>query len=199
METGDALEAARDSWRFADAFLPSLVLFVAMMPATAASTQLGTAISESTIRLMTRLAIEHGAVNLSQGFPNEAPPLEMRLALAHAVISGQSSASSSGNQQSTEDNLIELIQSSCKGTSDTRARDELNQYSPPMGRPDSRQAVSDYYARHYRYDWSSDDVTLTLGATEAMATALRTCCKPNDRYEQRWGERGSLHAPRHLL
>ena len=26
---------------------------------------------ESTIRLMTRLAIQHGAVNLSQGFPNE--------------------------------------------------------------------------------------------------------------------------------
>jgi hypothetical protein len=32
---------------------------------------------ESTIRLMTRLAMEHGATNLSQGFPNEAPPFEM--------------------------------------------------------------------------------------------------------------------------
>ena len=30
---------------------------------------------ESTISLMTRLAIQHGAVNLSQGFPNEPPPL----------------------------------------------------------------------------------------------------------------------------
>ena len=30
-------------------------------------------ITESVIRKMTRLAHEHGAVNLSQGFPNDAP------------------------------------------------------------------------------------------------------------------------------
>ncbi|EJK47669.1 hypothetical protein THAOC_33597 [Thalassiosira oceanica] len=155
----------------------ALVMTATAVAATATTTQLGTGVRESTIRLMTRLAGEHGAVNLSQGFPNEAPPLVMRLALAHAVISGQSPESV--GSQSTDD-LIKLIQSSCQGTSGTR--DELNQYSPPMGRPDSRQAVSDYYSRLYGYDWSSDDITLTLGATEAMATALRTCCKPSDRY-----------------
>ena len=31
---------------------------------------------ESTIRLMTRLAWKHNAVNLSQGFPNDPPPIE---------------------------------------------------------------------------------------------------------------------------
>ena len=153
--------------------------FAIMTAAKATTTQLGTGVRESTIRLMTRLADEHGAVNLSQGFPNESPPLELRLALAHAVISGVQSRESGGNQSA---DLIELIESSCKAASDTRARDELNQYSPPMGRPDSRQAVSDYYSRLYGYHWSSGDITLTLGATEAMAAALRTCCKPNDRY-----------------
>lgn len=37
--------------------------------------------SESTIRLMTRLALRHKAINLSQGFPNEPPPAEMVCAL----------------------------------------------------------------------------------------------------------------------
>ena len=39
-------------------------------------------VHESTIRLMTRVAIKSGAVNLSQGFPNEPPPREM-LSLIH--------------------------------------------------------------------------------------------------------------------
>ena len=30
-------------------------------------------VTESVIRKMTRLAMQHGAVNLSQGFPNEGP------------------------------------------------------------------------------------------------------------------------------
>lgn len=34
-------------------------------------------VGESTIRLMTRIAQENGAVNLSQGFPNEPPPLQV--------------------------------------------------------------------------------------------------------------------------
>ena len=47
------------------------------------------AVKESVIRLMTRLANEYKAVNLSQGFPNEAPPLKLKYALARAVLSGQ--------------------------------------------------------------------------------------------------------------
>ena len=40
----------------------------------AAASSAAPAVKESTIRLMTRLAVQHGAVNLSQGFPNEPPP-----------------------------------------------------------------------------------------------------------------------------
>jgi aminotransferase len=40
---------------------------------------------ESTIREMTRLALEHGAINLAQGFPDFPPPAEV-LAAAHAAI-----------------------------------------------------------------------------------------------------------------
>ena len=40
---------------------------------------------ESTIREMTRLALEHGAINLAQGFPDFPPPPEV-LAAAHAAI-----------------------------------------------------------------------------------------------------------------
>jgi len=40
---------------------------------------------ESTIREMTRLTIEHGAINLAQGFPDFPPPPEV-IAAAHAAI-----------------------------------------------------------------------------------------------------------------
>lgn len=42
-------------------------------------------LGQSTIREMTRLALEHGAVNLSQGFPDFPPPPEI-LAAAHAAL-----------------------------------------------------------------------------------------------------------------
>lgn len=48
------------------------------MPATA--TRLA-GFSESVIRAMTRLANEHGAINLSQGFPDDNPPEEVLQAL----------------------------------------------------------------------------------------------------------------------
>ena len=50
-------------------------------------------VNESTIRLMTRVAIESGAVNLSQGFPNEPPPREMACAAAGALLCGAAAGS----------------------------------------------------------------------------------------------------------
>ena len=50
-----------------------------------------------------------------------------------------------------------------------------------MGRPDARRAVAQYYERLYGYTVSEDDITLTLGATEACATALRTVGSPGDK------------------
>jgi aminotransferase len=44
--------------------------------------------TESVIRRMTRIALEHGAINLSQGFPDFDPPRELTGALAKAAASG---------------------------------------------------------------------------------------------------------------
>lgn len=54
----------------------------AQMPET--STRL-TAFSESVIRGMTRMANQHNAINLSQGFPDFGPPEELLLALERAT------------------------------------------------------------------------------------------------------------------
>ena len=55
------------------------------MPQT--STKLS-AFTESVIRMMTRLANRHGALNLSQGFPDFDPPVELRQAAAEAGLNG---------------------------------------------------------------------------------------------------------------
>lgn len=75
---------------------------------------------------------------------------------------------------------MSLLQEPYKENGDSQT-DELNQYSPPMGRQDARRAVSQYYERLYDYKVSEDDITLTLGATEACATALRTVGRPGDK------------------
>ena len=68
-------------------------------------------VGESVIRLMTRLSIEHQAVNLSQGFPNEAPPLPVRMALAKAVLSGVADSSSfPADEKAVEDFLRTMLQ-----------------------------------------------------------------------------------------
>ena len=130
------------------------------------------AVSESTIRKMTRLAQEYGAVNLSQGFPNEAPPESVRFALAYSVITGQVPTA-----PITKASLITALETSFRVKSDV-----TNQYSPPMGRRDVQESIVSYYRRLYNYEEAdANHITITLGATEAVATALRTVGKPNDR------------------
>lgn len=150
-------------------------------------------VKESVIRLMTRLAIQHQAVNLSQGFPNEPPPEKLRLALAHAVLSGKVYSDDEASRlahipaHELSASIVDLLtttttQSTTEDDGTAAATsDELNQYSPPMGRADVRVAISNYYQRLYNYDVSPDDITLTLGATEAVASALRTISAPGDR------------------
>ena len=144
-------------------------------------------VKESVIRLMTRLAIQHKAINLSQGFPNEPPPAKLRLALAHAVLSGNVCSDDEASRLShttaniLSASIVNLLTRPASDTPGETSTDELNQYSPPMGRADVRQAVSDYYHRLYGYEVSADNITLTLGATEAVATALRTISSPGDK------------------
>ena len=52
--------------------------------------------TESVIRKMTRLAKEHGAVNLGQGFPDFSAPAEIKDAACRAIVPPQPRASSSG-------------------------------------------------------------------------------------------------------
>ncbi|VEU42286.1 unnamed protein product [Pseudo-nitzschia multistriata] len=144
------------------------------------------AVQESQIRKMTRLAIEYGAVNLSQGFPNESPPWCVKLALAHGVLSGRpleerSDEGSSDHEERLATSLSELLVRSGE-TSSPGPGDQLNQYSPPCGRGDLRVSIAKYYERFYGYDGvGPEDVTVTLGATEALASALRTLGKPGDK------------------
>ena len=149
-------------------------------------------VGESVIRMMTRLSIQHGAVNLSQGFPNEPPPASVRVALARAVLTGRPSGdtdSTGGTLTDAEEvatlrNMMTEFKEGEGGggeEEDAAISDELNQYSPPMGRPDVREAISAHYLRHYGHSVSPEDITVTLGATEAVASALRTIGKPGDR------------------
>lgn len=55
-----------------------------------------------------------------------------------------------------------------------------NQYPPMRGLPELRQAVADHYRRHQRLDLSPDDVTVTSGATEALAAAMLALIEPGD-------------------
>ena len=137
-------------------------------------------IKESVIRLMTRLSIQYNAINLSQGFPNEPPPIRVRLALAHAVLSGNA-YNNEDVTHATEKELSDSLQNLLVNDNIHTRTDVLNQYSPPMGRVDVRQAVSNYYKRLYDYDLLEDDITITLGATEAVASALRSISSPGDK------------------
>ena len=140
------------------------------------------------VHQMTRLALKHNAVNLSQGFPNEPPPAKMRLALAQAALSGkvwsddEALRLSNTDEKDLTDSIISYLTKTPNTVTTMDAiTDELNQYSPPMGRVDSRISVSSYYERLYGYNISEDNITLTLGATEAVATALRTIGSPGDK------------------
>ncbi|WP_136163641.1 aminotransferase [Sphingomonas flavalba] len=58
---------------------------------------------------------------------------------------------------------------------------QSNQYPPMAGLPVLRQAVADHYARHQGLDLSwADEVTVTSGATEAIAAAILALVTPGD-------------------
>jgi len=93
--------------------------------------------TESVIRGMTRLANEHGAINLSQGFPNFPCPDVLKDAAARAI------------------------------------RDDVNQYAITWGAARLRNALAAKYQDWYHMAVDPmTQVTVTCGATEAMASAL---------------------------
>ena len=100
---------------------------------------------ESVIREMTRVANQHGAINLAQGFPDFPMPEPMKDA-ACAAIHG-----------------------------------DINQYAITWGTPALRLAISEKYRRWYDMDVDPDrEITVTCGATEAMASVFLALVDPGD-------------------
>jgi len=100
---------------------------------------------ESVIREMTRVANQHGAINLAQGFPDFAMPEPMKDA-ACAAIHG-----------------------------------DINQYAITWGTPALRLAIAEKYRRWYDMEVDPDrEITVTCGATEAMAAVFLALVNPGD-------------------
>ena len=101
--------------------------------------------TESVIRGMTRLANEHNAINLSQGFPNFPCPDVLKEAAARAI------------------------------------RDDVNQYAITWGAKHLRDALARKYDEWYGMAVNPQtEITVTCGATEAMASALLGVVNPGD-------------------
>ena len=127
------------------------------------------------------------ALSIHEGFPNESPPWIVKLALAHGVLLGRPYEDQDGETESTttevrlQSSLSNMISSYENGGVISKG-DQLNQYSPPCGRGDLRREISKYYKRFYNYGGVGvEDITVTLGATEALASALRTIGRPGDK------------------
>ncbi|HEX9954324.1 MAG TPA: aminotransferase [Allosphingosinicella sp.] len=93
---------------------------------------------------MSALAVQHGAVNLGQGFPDFGWPDDVVGRAADALRAGS------------------------------------NQYAPMRGLPELRRAIADHYAHHQGLSVDPDWVTVTSGATEALAAAIMALVSPGD-------------------
>jgi aspartate/methionine/tyrosine aminotransferase len=93
---------------------------------------------------MSALAVEHGAINLGQGFPDFGWPGDVIERAAEELLRGS------------------------------------NQYAPMPCLPVLREAVAAHYRRHQGLEVSAAEVTVTSGATEALAAALMALISPGD-------------------
>ncbi|HJQ20846.1 MAG TPA: aminotransferase class I/II-fold pyridoxal phosphate-dependent enzyme [Gemmatimonadaceae bacterium] len=101
--------------------------------------------TESVIREMTRIANQHEAINLAQGFPDFPMPEPMKEA-ACAAING-----------------------------------DINQYAVTWGSSAMRLAIAEKYRRWYNLDVDPHtQITVTCGATEAMASVFLALIDPGD-------------------
>jgi aminotransferase len=100
---------------------------------------------ESVIREMTRVANQHGAINLAQGFPDFPMPAPMKDA-ACAAIQG-----------------------------------DINQYAITWGTPALRLAIAGKYRKWYDMEVDPErEITVTCGATEAMAAVFLALVDPGE-------------------
>ncbi len=101
--------------------------------------------SESVIREMTRVARQHDAINLAQGFPDFPAPAPLKDAACRAIQA------------------------------------DVNQYAITWGTPNLREALSAKYRGFYGLDVDPErEITVTCGATEAMAAVMLALVDPGD-------------------
>ncbi|MEJ2538575.1 MAG: aminotransferase class I/II-fold pyridoxal phosphate-dependent enzyme [Gemmatimonadota bacterium] len=97
------------------------------------------------IREMTRVAREHQALNLAQGFPDFPAPEAIKEAACEAI------------------------------------RRDMNQYAITWGSPRLRTALEESYQELYGMTVEGDrEITVTCGATEAMASVVLALLNPGD-------------------
>ena len=142
------------------------------------------AASESVIRRMTRLAQQHGAINLAQGFTDEPPPFPLVWGAIAALLGGSddgilrlertTAADSSAGRSSTL--LLRDVLEPLQGR-----RDELNHYSFPFGLPELRQAIAAHTARWSGFEPDPEtETTVVLGSTEGLAAVLAAVGRRGD-------------------
>jgi len=145
---------------------------------------------ESVIRLMTRLSVEHEAVNLSQGFTDESPPYPLVWGGIRSMLGGTPDHAEELEGLTLGEALERLGETASSATGLTLReilagiqgdRDQFNQYSYPFGLPQLRNAVCEYTRRFYGFQADPDtEVTIVLGATEGLSSVLRAVCEPGD-------------------
>ena len=122
-------------------------------------------VNESTIRLMTRVAIESRRRESQPGLPNEPPPREMACAAAGALLCGASAASAAAAAAELEADGPQAEET-----------DALNQYALSVRRSRAAHAVAKYYAQRFpgafAYD-ADENITIVAGATEGFAACIR--------------------------
>ena len=147
-------------------------------------------VKESTIRLMTRLANQYHAINLAQGFTDEAAIYEMVWGGIAASLGGTEEGISRLEKITLQDiclriksDTADFLEMRLKDVLETLqgSKDTFNQYSYPFGLPELRRAVADYTERFegFRPDPESE-ITIVVGATEGLFTSLRAICNPGD-------------------
>ena len=147
-------------------------------------------VQESVIRQMTRLAIQHNAVNLAQGFTDEAPTYDLVWGGIAAMLGGTDEGIGQLESLTVKEILGEQ-ENDAESQSTVRlrdllsrvqnSRDRLNQYSFPFGLPELREAIARYTRRFSGFHPDPErEITVVLGATEGLAAVLRATCRPGD-------------------
>ena len=147
-------------------------------------------VKETVIRLMTRLAMEHGAVNFSQGFTDEAPVYDMVWGGVAAMLGGTEEGVRALDSMTLREILGARTDSGGNSLDFTlkellagvrNPRDQLNQYSFPFGIPELRHAIADYTQELYGHRPDPEEqITVVLGASEGLAVAYRSLLDPGD-------------------